>query len=233
LTKERGVPQEGIRQALSELPDVDSCQIEFDRGGTISAIHVLSRTRTSPKRIVRDIESVLQAKFGIAFDHRKVSVAKLPARPDPVADPEPARAVRPRLVSVSLSIGGGRGNCGVVLERGGLQVDGEATGVAVGPGTLRLIANATFRALEKLVSEAITFDLLDVVRLKAGDRDTLLVLANYVSTGDVRSLAGCVQYEGNEQEAVVHATLDACNRIVEMLPQTEQTEYEISPFEDE
>ncbi|MFC1800339.1 hypothetical protein ACFL2Z_05500, partial [Candidatus Eisenbacteria bacterium] len=167
------------------------------------------------------------------IDHRKVSVAKVPARAESVADPAPARAVRPRLVSVSLSIGGGRGSCAVVLERGGLQVDGEATGVALGPGTLRLIANATFRALEKLVSEEIAFDLLDVVRLKAGDRDTLLVLANYVSTGDVRSLAGCVQYEGNEQEAVVHATLDACNRIVEMLPQTEQTEYEISPFEDE
>ena len=233
MTKERGVPQEGIRQAVNELPDVDSCQIEFDRGGGISAIHVLSRTRRSPKQIVRDIESVLQARFGIAIDHRKVSVAKVPATAEPVVDPAPARAVRPRLVSVSLSIGGGRGSCAVVLERGGLQVDGEAAGVAMGPGTLRLIANATFRALEKLVSEAIAFDLLDVVRLKAGDRDTLLVLANYVSTGDVRSLAGCVQYEGNEQEAVVHATLDACNRIVEMLPQTEQTEYEISPFEDE
>ncbi|MGD8627685.1 MAG: hypothetical protein PVH52_01255 [bacterium] len=233
MKKERRVPQDGIRQAVCELPDVDDCQIEFDKSGAISAIHVLSRTRRPPKQIVRDIESVLQARFGIAIDHRKVSVAKVPARPEPVADSHPARAVRPRLVSVSVSIGEGRGSCTVVLERGGLQVDGEATGVAVGPGTLRLIANATFRALERLVSEAITFDLLDVVRLKAGDRDTLLVLANYVSNGDVRSLAGCVQYEGNEQEAVVHATLDACNRIVEMLPQTEQTEYEISPFEDE
>jgi hypothetical protein len=233
LTKERGVPQEGIRQAVGELPDVDSCQIEFDKAGAIIAIHVLSRTRRSPKLIVRDIESALRARFGVAIDHRKVSVAKAPARAEALADPEPARAVRPKLVSVSLSIGGGRGSCTVVLERGGLQVDGEATGVAMGPGTLRLIAGATFRALEKLVSEAIAFDLLDVVRLKAGDRDTLLVLANYVSNGDVRSLAGCVQYEGNEQEAVVHATLDACNRIVEMLPQTEQTEYEISPFEDE
>jgi hypothetical protein len=233
LTKERGVPQEEIKQAVSELPDVQSCKIEFDKGNLISAVHILSRTKRSPKQIVRDIESVLQARFGIAIDHRKVSVAQLPARATPVAGPAPAKAVRSRLVSVSLSIGGGRGSCGVVLERGGLEVAGEATGVAIGAGTLRLIANATFRALEKLVSEEIAFDLLDVVRLKAGDRDTLLVLANYVSTGDVRSLAGCVQYEGNEQEAVVHATLDACNRIVEMLPQTEQTEYEISPFEDE
>ena len=119
------------------------------------------------------------------------------------------------------------------MERGGVEVVGEVVGVAVGGGTLRLIANATFRALEKLVSEEVTFDLLDVVRLKAGDRDTLLVLANYVSAGDVRNLAGCVQYEDNEQEAVVHATLDACNRIVEMLPQVEQTEYEITPFEDQ
>jgi len=233
LTKERDVPQDEIRQAVGELPDVQSCKIEFGKGSSISAIHILSRTKRSPKQIVRDIESVLQARFGIAIDHRKVSVAQVPARSAPVADPLPARAVRPRLVSVSLSMGGGRGSCGVTLERGGLEAAGDAAGIAVGPGTLRLIANATFRALEKLVHDEIAFDLIDVVRLKAGDRDTLLVLANYVSAGDVRSLAGCVQYQDNEQEAVVHATLDACNRIVEMLPQTEQTEYEISPFEDE
>ena len=233
MRKEQGVSQEEIRQAVSELPDVQSSKIEFGKGTSISAIHVISRTKRAPKQIVRDIESVLEARFGISIDHRKVSVAQLPASATPVAASAPAKAVRPKLVSVSLSIGCGRGSCGVILERGGLEVAGEVTGVAIGGGTLRLIANATFRALEKLVSEKIAFDLLDVVRLKAGDRDTLLVLANYVSTGDVRSLAGCVQYEGNEQVAVVHATLDACNRIVEMLPQAEQTEYEISPFEDE
>lgn len=233
MAKERGVPQEEIRKTISELPDVNSCEVEFDDDGSIVAIHIYSRGKRIPKNIVRDIESALLARFGIRIDHRRVSVARGMPRPEPIVEAPRPRAARPRLVSVSLSMGSGWGSCGVTLERGGFEVSGEVTGVAIGAGTLRLVANATFRALEKLVSEKVAFDLLDVVRMKAGDRDTLLVLANYVSAGDVRSLAGCVQYEGNEQEAVVHATLDACNRIVEMLPQVEQTEYEISPFEDE
>jgi hypothetical protein len=44
------------------------------------------------------------------------------------------------------------------------------------------------------------------------------------------SLAGCVQFEDNEQQATVHAALDACNRIVEMLPAIVHTEYEVNPF---
>jgi len=48
----------------------------------------------------------------------------------------------------------------------------------------------------------------------------------------VKDLAGCVQFDDDEQEAAALAALDACNRIVEITPQVERTEYEVTPFDE-
>ena len=227
MIQERGVPEEAIRQAVNALADVESCKIELDEKGSISAIHAVSRSKR-PKQVVRDIESVLKAHFGVEIDHRKISVARLTEK----GEPKPTRSPRPRLISVSLTVRGGTGKCEVILERDGFEAAGEATGVIAAGGSLRLIGNATFRAVERLVGRDIAFDLVDVVKLKAASRDTFVVLASYVLGDEVRNLAGCVQCDDNEQQAVVHAALGACNRIVEILPPADRTEYEISPFEE-
>jgi hypothetical protein len=179
---------------------------------------------------VRDVESVLAADFGIRIDHRKVSIARLEARPSGVAGIE--KVARPRFVGMKLAASGDRGTCEVVLERDEVEAVGEATGVVTGPSRLRLTALAAFRAVAKLISDDVEFDLLDVIRLKAGSRDAMVVLAAYVSSRGARNLAGCVQFEADEQRAVVLAALDACNRIVEISPQVERTEYEVSPYEE-
>jgi hypothetical protein len=175
---------------------------------------------------VRDIESLLQADFGIGVDHRKISIARIAER----ADAALPKAPRPKLASITFSTAAGKGECKVILERDDLRACGEVTGVAVGGGSLRLVANATFRAVEQLIGMEVEFELLDVVRIRIADREAIVVLANYLAEGDVMSLAGCVQFDDNEQQATVHAALDACNRLVEKLPLVEHTEYEVNPF---
>jgi hypothetical protein len=222
----RDVSEESIRRAVISLPDVQSCKVESESSGGISAVHVVSRSRRPAKQIVRDIESLLQAEFGIAVDHRKISIARVAEAFETV----PRMGLRPTLVSITFQTEAGKGLCKVVLERADFKACGEASGVALGGGSLRLVANATFRAVELLVGENVEFELLDVVRLSVANRETVIVLANYVSDGEVKSLAGCVQFEDNEQRATVHAALDGCNRIVEKLPPAEHIEYEINPF---
>jgi len=223
---QRDAYEQNIRQALISLPDVQSCKVEVEKDHTISAIHVVSMSQRPAKQLVRDIESLLQADFGIGIDHRKISIARITGKPE-ISRP---RVPRPRLSSITFSTEGGKGKCKVVLARDDFETCGECTGVAVGGGGLRLVANATFRAVEMLTGKKIEFELLDVVKLRIANRETVIVLANYVSEGHVMSLAGCVQFDDNEQEATVHAALDACNRIVEVLPAVEHTEYEINPF---
>lgn len=223
---QRDVSEEVIRRAVISLPDVQSCKVELNSERGISAIHAVSRSKRPAKQIVRDIESLLQADFGIGVDHRKISIARVTGE----ASTPSVGGLRPTLASITFSAEGGKGECKVVLNRGEFKVCGESEGVALGGGDLRLVANATFRAIEQLVGREVQFELLDVVRLRVATRETIVVLANYVSEGDVRSLAGCVQFEGSEQRGVVNAALDACNRIVEKLPPVEHVEYEINPF---
>ena len=228
MAQDRGVPEEEIRKAVGLLEDVASCRVEVGPDGGIAAVHIVSRTKRAAKQIVRDVESVLFANFGIRVDHRKISIARVGAEPAK----KRGTGVRPRFVGLSISSRGSHGTCQVTLERDGLEVTGEAQGVVTGPGRLRLVASATFQAIEKLVDEEVTFDVVDVMSLRAGDRGTVVVLASFLSQRDAKSLAGCVQFSDNEQQAAVLAALDACNRIVEVSPQVEHTEYEISPYEE-
>ena len=225
----RDAREQNIREALISLPDVQSCKVEFGEDRSISAIHVVSASTRPAKQLVRDIESLLQADFGIGIDHRKISIARITGKPE-ISKP---KAPRPRLNSITFSTTGDKGECKVVLARDDFEASGECAGVAAGGGNLRLVANATFRAVERLTGKEVEFELLDVVRMRIANRETVIVLANYVSEDHVMSLAGCVRFEGNEQQATVHAALDACNRIVELLPTVEHTEYEINPFSGE
>jgi hypothetical protein len=229
LATSRDVPDDKIRRAIASLPDVQSCNVEFNPDGTISAVHIVSSTRRSPKQIVRDVESVLLADFDIKVDHRKISIARVEDR-DEVRQ---GKRVRPRLVAIKFSNTMGRGVVEVVLERAGLAVAGEAVGVADAGGGLRLVAHATLRALEKLMVPEAGFELLDVVRISSGERRAVVVLVNFASPSELRSLAGCVQFEDDEHRAVALAVLDASNRMIEILAQPEQTEYEVSPFTEE
>lgn len=228
MEQDRGVPEEEIRQAVGALEDVGSCRVEVGPDGGIAAVHIVSRTKRAAKQIVRDVESVLFANFGIRIDHRKISIARLGVEPGK----KRGTGARPRFVGLSMSSRGSRGTCKVTLERDRLEVTGETTGVVTGPGRLRLVAGATFHAVEKLVDEDVTFDVVDVMSLRAGDRGTVVVLASFLSQRDAKNLAGCVQFRDDEQQATVLAALDACNRIVEVSPQVEHTEYEISPYEE-
>jgi hypothetical protein len=223
------VPDEKIKRAIASLPDVQSCNVEINPDGTISAIHIVSSTKRLPKQIVRDVESVLAADFGIKVDHRKISIAR-------VEDREEARSekrYRARLAAIRFTNSGGKGEVEVTLERVGFTVSGEASGVADGGGGLRLVAHATLRALEKMIGGDASFELLDVVRIASGERTAVVVLVNFASASDLRSLAGCVQFEDDDQKATALATLDASNRIIEMLGPPDQTEYEVTPFPEE
>jgi hypothetical protein len=228
LAIQRDVLEDKIKRAIALLPDVQSSNVEFNTDGSISAIHIVSATRRSPKQIVRDVESVLLADFDIKIDHRKVSIARIGDR----GDPKPERPLRAKLVLIKSSVAGGRGTAEVSLERGGITVTGEAGGVADEGGSLRLVAHATFRALEKMVAPDAGFELLDVVRIASGERRAVVVLANFASPSETRALAGCVRFDDDAAKATALAVLDASNRIIEIQSQPEQTEFEVTPFPD-
>ena len=87
-------------QAIKQLTSVAAARIKANAEGEIEEIHVLAGPGRNPKQVVRDIEAVLEAQFGLQVDHKKISVAQIGEEEDePAAAPE---AVRPKLVGVTL-----------------------------------------------------------------------------------------------------------------------------------
>jgi hypothetical protein len=225
LNHEGGVQDEKLKGAIMSLPDVHSCSVELSDDGSISAIHIVSASKRPPKQIVRDVESILHANFGISVDHRKVSVARITMPAEKHAEAVP----RARLDAMTVSSTGGMGRVEIELERDGIRATGEASGVFVGGGCLRLIVEATYAAVEYLVSGPVGFEVHDVVRVRCGEREALVVLANLATEREVMNLAGCVIVGDDVNRAAALAALDSCNRILETLPQIERIEYEINP----
>ena len=60
--------------AIKALRDVEGVSIQIE-GDEVREIHVLSRSKRPPKQIVRDVQTVLLARYGKSIDYRVVSVA--------------------------------------------------------------------------------------------------------------------------------------------------------------
>ena len=79
---------------LESLTGVLSARVVVRPGGPVEEVHVLTSDEIHPKQTVRNVESALQAQFGLRIDHRKISVAQTTKRP-PVL--KAGEAVTPKL----------------------------------------------------------------------------------------------------------------------------------------
>ena len=76
-----------LEQDLLRVPGVRSARVI---GGDVpTEIHVVTTSKRSPKQVVRDVQSLAAAGFGIPIDHRIVSVVQLDD-PPPSSDGESA-----------------------------------------------------------------------------------------------------------------------------------------------
>ena len=66
------LPLKKAEELLSTLQDVVSARIVADASGGVDSIHVLVMGTTTPKQVVRNIESALMAQLGMRIDHRKI-----------------------------------------------------------------------------------------------------------------------------------------------------------------
>ena len=78
-----------LEQDLLRVPGVRSARVV---GTDVpSEIHIVTTSKRSPKQVVRDVQSLAAAGFGMPIDHRIVSVVQLDdAAPAPSTDDSPA-----------------------------------------------------------------------------------------------------------------------------------------------
>lgn len=192
-----------LETAVRRLPGVEAARVVMS-GREAIEIHVLAGPGKTAKQIVRDVQSLAQAVFGVPIDRRIVSVVQL--------DDTELGGHRPAIDDVTERIDGSHMEIGVSLSWQDRHLVGRANGPAAATTRLRLVAEATVAALAQALSENAAFAVAAVDTPKVGSREVAIAQVVIVSDGEERLMVGSALVNGDASRAVVRAVLDALNR---------------------
>ncbi|MDQ3877070.1 MAG: hypothetical protein M3290_01780 [Actinomycetota bacterium] len=223
-----------LEDELRRVPGVRSARVVG--GESPSEIHIVATRERSPKQVVRDVQSLASAGFGIAIDHRIVSVVQLeddqtisldeanvpppppgPSYTEPQPQAPPAGGFAGRRPLVESVIAANRHDdpwVRVTLS----WPNGETTEGAVVAGATREIraraaAFAAARAVEgALRAEGASIDIEQVIIHRLGSADAVLVRAAFSDRHGVTPVVGSALIYDDAATAAVHALLHAVNR---------------------
>jgi hypothetical protein len=175
----------------------------------VDELHVLTTLDKQAKQAVRDVQTVLMARFGVPTDHRVISVVQL----DELDGPLQRQPCRHRPGGLTQS--GGR-----VTDRGRAALDGRTS--SLGTAETASSASARVRAVATPRSGGPTADRRRLrVELEAAEvTDVLGHQARGHPRPAPRPVAGadpgrCALVRDDEADAIARAVLDALNRTIE------------------
>lgn len=201
-----------LERELCRLPEVSAARVVVDPHGRPTEVHILATSAKHAKQVVRDVQSVALASFGIELDRRIVSVVQLGAEGESSEAVMPA-PLRPVLVNVTTETSGLRALVRVTLAREESETVGFSEGSIATAARQRLVAAATVDALRQIdpAAECVDVDSAQVVRV--GGNDVAIVTIVFVLPPTEQLVSGSAIVRGHaESDAVVRAVLDATNR---------------------
>lgn len=200
-----------VERELCRLPDVTGVRI-VDEGGRPTEVHVLARPGKPAKQLVRDIQSVALASFGLELDRRIVSVVQLEDEPVHEAAEAPT-VVRPVIVGITAEASGLRTLVRVTLSADEDEAVGFAEGSIASTARHRLVASATLDALRQLYPAAERLDVESAQIVRVGIHDVAVVTVVAVVPPEEHVISGsAVVRLHQEPDAVARAVLDSINR---------------------
>ncbi|MFQ5551879.1 MAG: hypothetical protein ACE5FJ_11650 [Gemmatimonadales bacterium] len=215
----------GVKRAenlITSLQGVLSARVVASPRGEITEVHVFTHGATSPKQVVRNVESALLAHLGIELDHRRISVAQTAeVRPIEVLEREAvkAKASRREVVFGRLEVGGlerQRVKFGLTLRVDGEEVVAEEVSADTSRARVQAAARVAVKAVDGILPDG-TVDLEGAVMVEAFGRRFVFVGVSIVVSRETRLATGsCEIREGIEQAAAL-AALDAMNRWIQVV----------------
>lgn len=195
-----------FQEKIGRIDGVEAARVVAENGH-VDEIHVLARRNKTPKQLVRDVQSLSQALFGVDIDRRVVSVVQL-------ADADLDGGIRPALVDVSETLEGSRAEVTVTLRWQESLLIGTATGAAATATRPRQIAEATLEAIRQAIhtDAAVAIASMDVPVL--GSRKVAIAQVVLVTEASERMLIGAAYVDDDETKTIVRAVLDALNRFL-------------------
>lgn len=195
-----------LQEKISRIDGVEAVRVVAGNGH-IDEIHVLAGRTKPPKQLVRDVQSLGQALFGIDIDRRVVSVVQL-------ADSVLSSGSRPALADVAESIDGNRIEVTVTLKWKERLLVGQATGAASSATRWRHIAEATLEAVRQAIQHDVGLGVSSMDLTTLGSRRIAISQVVVVTETGERMLIGSAYVDDDESRAVVRSVLDALNRLL-------------------
>src|ERR1700674_4619772 len=199
-----------VEREICRLPDVSIVRLVAEIDGRVSEVHVVAHQGKHPKQIVRDVQSIALASFGLELDRRVISVVQLGGTVlDEAFSPEP----RPSIVAITAEASGMRSLVRVTLALDDEEAVGFAEGSIATTARHRLVALATVDALRQLeaAAECVDIDHAQVIRI--GAHDVAVVTVVYVIPPAEQLVSGSAIVRPQQAaDAVARAVLDATNR---------------------
>jgi hypothetical protein len=201
-----------VEREICRLPDVSIARLvdSGDGDGRVSEVHIVAQPGKHPKQIVRDVQSIALASFGLDIDRRVISVVQLGGNVLPEhAMPE----IRASIVAITSEANGLRSLVRVTLSRDEDEAVGFAEGSVASTARHRLVATATIDALRQLepAAECVDVDHAEIVRIGAHDIAVVTIVFVVPPAEQLVSGSAIVRPQ-QEADAVARAVLDATNR---------------------
>lgn len=195
-----------LEETLARLDSVDAVRVVND-GDRVTEVHVLGASGKAAKQVVRDVQSLAMAKFGVNIDRRVISVVQIGPDNLPAIESE-----RPAIGAIHETPDGPRTSVSVTLRWQGMEHTGKTTGPSAASARLRLVGEATLMAIEDMVEGAPPLA-LDAVGVAAVGMRRILISVIVSTQGHEEDLAvGSALSNGDDSEAAVRSVLDALNR---------------------
>lgn len=202
------IQRHNVERAIGSIPGVIGSRLVAGFERQVDELHVLTTLDRSPKQTVRDVQTVLMARFGVPTDHRVVSVVQLEE-----SDGLPATS---RVVIDTVSIAqSGRSVTAEVAIRDVDQIHrASVEGGSSASARQRAVAQATLGAIEPLLETGTIVDLEGIDLVSVFGRQLAVALLHVRTVRTEVTLTGTALVREAAPEAVARAVLDALNRTI-------------------
>ncbi|MDD4504704.1 MAG: hypothetical protein PHS15_07755, partial [Clostridiaceae bacterium] len=163
--------QNDIQSLICKLPDIINCSVVYDEDSNIEEIHILAAVGRNIKQLVRDIQSAINAKFNIAVDYKKISIAQI--------NEAEFKEARVRIESIAVKNIDNMIEATVVLSYDGKIYEGKSSKVKSKSNRVKAVAEATLAALESYMCISGALYLEGLESLKISGKEVYVSLIGF------------------------------------------------------
>jgi hypothetical protein len=193
-----------IEKSINSLNGVLFSKIVLADNKEIKEIHIITKDFYSPKKISRDVESLLMAKYNISIDYRKISIAQVTE--------EKNYSPRLKFVDLLITSQGDHLEVLVKLENNDKQFEGKVDCVNWEKNREYIVSRATLEAITSFLKGKVFFQVEEIKKVNMDEREVILIAINLINEQGKENLIGAALLGDDPHKSLVKAILKAVNR---------------------